>query len=410
LNRFPVRFVLRAFLASPGKKIALRALLRSMVARGARPSPQSLRQSLRQGYEWVCHAQDVTHTGGVAGSYELARGWCAPYPETTGYLIETLLTLGAVLGEAIAFERALKMADWEIEVQLENGAARSGLLEGPGIPAVFNTGQVIFGWLSAYRHAGNVRYAEAVKRAADWLVRVQGVDGAWREHLSTLTSSRVQAYNIRAAWGLARAGGLLGEPSWIEAARRNAEWVLGEQTVEGWFDNNTFAPGEDPLLHTIGYLLEGLLGIGETLRDRRCIEAVSRGAEPLRDLRRRGRLAGRYNRQWNPTVSWRCLTGEAQLAVVFLRLAKVLDVPNSFRETGRLLLEDVISVQDSGAPYPELRGAVAGSQPIWGGYHALEYPNWGVKFLLDGLLLLLYDADVSDRHNPHLRADLKGVR
>jgi Squalene-hopene cyclase C-terminal domain len=402
VNSFPVRFVLRALLASPNKRLALRALRQSFVAHDGPPPPEALRQSLRQGYEWLCLAQDVTRTGGVAGGYHLGRGWSAPYPETTGYLIETLLTLGAVLGEPAAYERAQRMADWEVEVQLESGGVRSGLLEGPGVPAVFNTGQVIFGWLSAYRHFGAARYAAAVRRAADWLVAVQGGDGAWREHLSALTTSRVQAYNVRAAWGLARAGRLLGESTWVEAARRNAEWVLREQTADGWFDNNTFAPGEDPLLHTIGYLLEGLLGVGESLGDPRFTQAAARGAEPLRDHRSRGRLAGRYDRNWTPTVSWRCLTGEAQLAVVFLRLAKLVETPPSFREAGRLLLEDVVGAQDLHAAWPELCGAVGGSLPIWGAYHSLEYPNWPVKFLLDGLLLLLHDVDVSDRHAPRL--------
>ena len=43
--------------------------------------------------------------------------------------------------------------------------------------------------------------------------------------------------------------------------------------------------------------------------------------------------------------------------------------------------------QDVAAPNPALRGAVKGSQPIWGRYAPLSYPNWATKFFIDAMLL-----------------------
>ena len=35
-----------------------------------------------------------------------------------------------------------------------------------------------------------------------------------------------------------------------------------------------------------------------------------------------------------------------------------------------------------------IRGAIAGSSPLWGSYQKFAFPNWATKFLLDSLLLL----------------------
>src|SRR5437867_13270359 len=45
--------------------------------------------------DWIAQAQDnsATHDGGVARSYDLNNGWGPSYPETTGYLIPTVLAM-----------------------------------------------------------------------------------------------------------------------------------------------------------------------------------------------------------------------------------------------------------------------------------------------------------------------------
>ena len=36
---------------------------------------------------------------------------------------------------------------------------------------------------------------------------------------------------------------------------------------------------------------------------------------------------------------------------------------------------------------PGIKGALAGSYPIWGGYFSYRYPNWATKFYADALML-----------------------
>jgi hypothetical protein len=376
-------------------RVMLRALRRALLPpRGTRVA---LERNLHSAYQWLCTAQDATANGGVAGFYNLLKGWGASYPETTGYIIPTFLHYGQAFNNPDAHRRAIRMADWELEVQLPSGAVRSGTLDVKIAPAVFNTGQVLFGWTSAYAATGNEQYARAATRASEWLIANQDPDGAWRRNLSALTTSSVQTYNVRAAWGLAVAGKEFNEPRWSEAARKNAEWTLAQQNENGWFGYNAFSDREVPLLHTIGYVLEGLLGIGELQHNCKYIRAVINGIEPLVRIYTAGDgLKGRYDERWEHTVSWRCLTGEAQVGLTLLRLRR-LTGKQRYAQVAHSILMDVAKHQDLDSPYPESNGSVTGSQPLWGSYGPFNYLNWATKFFVDALLLRLHGVDVQNQ-------------
>src|ERR1035441_124298 len=100
------------------------------------------------------------------------------------------------------------------------------------------------------------------------------------------------------------------------------------------------------LTHTIGYVLEGLHGIGIRLSRRDCTEAVRRTLDQILALiRSDGFLAGRWREDWTPAAGWACLTGSAQIAGVFLRVFEQTKKPEYF-EAGRKLLGFVCFTQD----------------------------------------------------------------
>src|SRR5689334_5216199 len=61
---------------------------------------------LRAAARWLTAAQDSQQDGGIAGRYRLGGGWTSSYPETTGYIIPTLLALNRVFPEKGFRERA----------------------------------------------------------------------------------------------------------------------------------------------------------------------------------------------------------------------------------------------------------------------------------------------------------------
>ncbi|MGA2321636.1 MAG: hypothetical protein ABSG95_12980 [Solirubrobacteraceae bacterium] len=367
--------------------------------------PLDLEEHLDATYRWLCAAQDATADDGVAADFDLLTGcWSASYPETTGYIIPTFLALAEARSEPDAHERALRMADWEADIQMQDGAVLSGPLGGPRGPAVFNTGQAIFGWISAFQASGNERYAEAARSAGAWLAHNQDADGAWRgESLSMMTTASVNTYNVRCAWALAYAANVLGEDELMQAALQNCEWVLAQQNDAGWFAHTGFAENEVPLLHTISYVIEGLLGVYAFTHERRYLQGALLALDPIVKLYDAGRLRGRLDSSWQGTVPWRNPTGEAQIAVVLGRVDRHLP-GRGYGRAARRLIEDVADMQlglaapqgNSGpasAGASPTAGGVPGSFPIWGEYMRFALPNWAAKFYLDALLLEQHGID-----------------
>jgi hypothetical protein len=382
--------------ANPEKRVLARAAWGSLVR--PRGRTVDLEERLDATYGWLCAAQDATPDGGVAGSFDLIKGrWWASYPETTGYIIPTFLALADVRADDEARSRALRMADWSCDVQMEDGSVLSGLMGMKRRPAVFNTGQAMFGWISAYQATGTERYANSARLAGEWLVRGQDPDGAWRGELSAMTSAPVHTYNVRCAWALAAAASALGEQAFADAAVLACDWALAQQNDAGWFAHNAFSEDEVPLLHTISYVIEGLVGVYAFLGGARLLDAARRAVDALATLAGGDGLAGRLDAGWRATVSWRCPTGDAQIATMLHRLQRLCP-GYGYDEAASRLIADVASMQIalSGGESPSSApsgGGVPGSWPVWGEYMRFALPNWAAKFFLDALLLETADAD-----------------
>lgn len=355
-----------------------------------RYTPGPLQEHLDAAADWLAHAQDAGVAGGVPAYYDLDRKrWAAAYPETTGYIIPTLYTYADYARRADFFERATRMAHWECDVQMDNGAVRAGLMDARRIvPTVFNTGQVLFGWAAAYKITGTDRFAEAMKRAADWLLAVQDDDGAWRTHGSPFATHPLNTYNTRSALGLVEAAHVLDERRYARAARANLAWALTQMRDNGWLDNNDLEDNRRPLTHTLGYALHGLVEAGLKLGEARFVDAAKPGLAALLDAQRAdGGLPGRLDRRWRGRAAWSCLTGEVQIADAWLQLADI-DDSRAWREGAESAIMFVASTQDMNTSDETLRGAIAGSYPIFGGYMTDRYPNWAAKFFMDAVMRL----------------------
>ena len=213
-------------------------------ARAQRPSaPQT--DGIEAGVRWLCLTHDVTGGRGCSKGYSLIYGWYPPFPETTGYIIGTLLDHARRTGDESYARRATEMGDWEIEVQHDDGGVMEGLLTDESKPStVFNTGMVMHGWLDLQEWSPRADYLEAAVRAGSFLRRHQDEDGAWR---GAAEYHRIpHTYCSRVSWALVRLAEATGDDSYGEVARRQLEWVLGTQHENGWFASCNFEPGRDP--------------------------------------------------------------------------------------------------------------------------------------------------------------------
>jgi hypothetical protein len=106
-----------------------------------------------------------------------------------------------------------------------------------------------------------------------------------------------------------------------------------------------------------------------------------------------GSLAGTYADGWVPKASYCCLTGVAQMSLNWLRLAQT--APNTeLRGCAQRALAYLKRHQRLDDPDPIVRGAIAGSAPIWGRYAMFEFPNWAPKFFADALMIDAFDIVV----------------
>lgn len=378
--------------AHPGLNRVARAELQHDLG-DRHPVEASHRPHLLAAIDWLVRAQEATGGGGFARGYSVAwnpdfrsRGWQPAYPETTGYIIPTLLNAARPTNRPELVDRAIRAADWEIELQLESGAVQGGVVGQRRTPAVFNTGQVILGWLAALQTSGDLRYADAARRAGRFLVSAMSPDGHWRKGNSLFARGDSTLYNARAAWALAEAGLVLDEPGFREAAGRNLRAVVAQQTPNGWLPNCCLNDPAQPLLHTIAYAIRGLVDGGTVLGDDAIRQAGARTALVLLSrVRDDGWISGRFDAQWNGAVPWSCLTGAVQMCNNWIRLYQGTG-DRSWLEAVPRVLAFVKSTQNRTASDPGLRGGIKGSWPLDGGYGRFEILNWATKYFVDALI------------------------
>ncbi|HXY20018.1 MAG TPA: hypothetical protein VEH83_08495 [Gemmatimonadales bacterium] len=341
---------------------------------------------LREAAAWIARAQDSGADDGVAYGTRFGGSFLPSYPETTGYIIPTFLRLAHAWNDGSFRERAARMGDWEIAIQMREGAVMGGMANDEPSPAVFNTGQVLQGWAALARETGEARYVAAGRRAAEWLVGIQEPDGNWRAGNSRFANPNTTLYNTMTAWGLYAMGEAAGEERFRRAALRNAGYACSRQAPNGWFPDCCLSDPARPLLHTIAYAMQGLLELGLMSGDDSLVAAARRTADGLLGvLRPDGWLPGRLLPDFSAAVRWSCLTGSAQTSIVLSKLAARTGEPR-YRDAARLLNRFLMARHDVSSREPAIRGGLAGSWPVHGEYGRLMVLNWATKFLIDALL------------------------
>jgi hypothetical protein len=337
---------------------------------------------------WLCRAQDVRNgkadSGGVSAGWSFEDGWLPSYPETSGYIVETFIAAAGILGHQELIARAHRIVDWGLSIQHPDGAFPGHFGEPGSQPVIFNTGQIMHGMLAGYLQLGRAECLDSAVRAGRWLARHQDDDGCWRqfEHHGV-----PHTYNTRGTWALLATAMIAGDGQLKDAAIRNLEWALAQQGPSGWFANNAFTPDREPFTHTIAYAIRGFLECAALLGNEHYLAAAVKAARAMAKVQRPdGWLAGTYGEDWVPGAKYSCLTGVAQMSINWTRLAQEAGA-GEMRDNARRAIGFLKGHQRIDDPDPVVRGAIAGSAPIWGRYSMFEFPNWAAKFFADALIM-----------------------
>ncbi len=361
---------------------------------GVDHGPQAV---IRACLDWLSRAQDesASHDGGVARDFSLISGWATSYPETTGYIVPTMLECANRFGDDGLRERAVRMLEWMVAIQFPDGGFQGGKIDAqPCVPVTFNTGQILLG-LAAGAKAFGEPYLGAMNGAADWLRDSLDPDGCWRRFPTPFAAPGEKAYETHVSWGLFEAARVTPGQGYGEAGLRQVDWALTKQRRNGWFESCCLTNPLTPLTHTIGYVLRGVIE-GHLYSQRAdLLERAERTARSVMTAQRMdGFLPGFLDENWKPAADWACLTGIVQIASCWLLLHRVTRRPEYLEAArrGNAYVRRTI-VLDGPA---DIRGGVKGSFPIDGAYGPFQYLNWAAKFCIDANLHEL-DASATGR-------------
>jgi hypothetical protein len=341
------------------------------------PTDEALRLLIR----WIRDARRPD--GGVAAYYSLLSGYSASYPEVTGYLIPTLYDFADEAGDQDVRSCAERAARWLQSLQMSSGAFPGGLHGDNAQVSVFNTGQILHGLTRAHAETKDTQVLEAAVSAAEWLSSVQGADGSWSGHGAY--QGVAHTYYSMVSWALAQLSESVEHDRYGTAAERNLDWVLAHTKSNGWIDGINLR-GHPMYLHFIAYVIQGVLECGILRRRGDAIDSAARSAWVLlRKFETNKHLLGAYKADFRGGLKFTCVTGNAQMSCVWLRLFEVtrdLRYLNAGLKMNEMLKE-LIPVRGRKG----IVGGVSGSSPIWEAYQPMRYISWGCKFLADALML-----------------------
>lgn len=355
------------------------------------------------GIEWLKRSQDGSafRDGGSARHFSLKDGWSSSYPETSGYIVPTLIDYADRHNDRDLMDRAQRMLDWLVSIQFPEGGFQGGKVDAtPHVPVTFNTGQILIGLAAGVRRFGDA-YRVPMNRAAAWLRDTLDADGCWRKHATPFAAPGEKAYETHVSWGLFEAARLTADQGFGEAGLKQVRWALSRQQNNGWFASNCLSSPDAPLTHTIGYVLRGVIEAYRFAGDAEFLIAAQKTADALLTIiDDEGLIPGQLGKNWQPAVDWVCLTGSVQIAACWLLLFSMTGqcaYLDAARRANRFVRRTVHLVGN-----PDVVGGVRGAFPVNGDYGRFEYLNWAAKFCVDSNLMEAdLDSGLSDQQRTH---------
>ncbi|MFX0071647.1 MAG: hypothetical protein ACFFAO_11205, partial [Candidatus Hermodarchaeota archaeon] len=269
-------------------------------------------------------------------------------------------------------------------LQLEHGGFKGGVMIKSREATIFNTGQVILGLLRAYKEFKKDLYLNSAIKAGIFLEKTQEKNGNWVKYCF---NNVPHTYNTRVAWALLELFQLTKKEIFRKVAINNLNWAIKQVNENYWFTNNAFILNRNPLLHTISYAIRGFLESGIILENEKYKTiALKSSLELLNIFERDHFLPATFDSNWHSNDYYSCLTGNAQLAIIWFKLFQIYQ-NNRFLVNAVKLNNYLKQNQILNHKFKEIDGAIKGSDPIWGKYNPFRFPNWATKFFCDSMML-----------------------
>jgi|GEM_PF-1409949 len=343
---------------------------------------EKIKTSLEANLSWIYKSFKVNKHLGSSGSRNVLGKWSPPYPETTGYLLPTLLNAAPYYQQ----ENLISLSKLQLKffegIKTIDGAYCQNMAEAE--PIVFDVAQILLGFIALVPYMEkSTPLLEEIEITRQWLRDILNEKGEFIAF--NYVKDFQPAYYSRIAWPLAAAEIIIdSKPSYKTKAL--IQRLTESQNDNHSFKNWGFRKGQPALTHTIAYTLRGLWEYAEILNSKKIKKQVTLALHRLsKTIRIDGQVAGSYTEDWVGDHSFICSSGNAQLALLYLMVYE-RNRDKIFLERIVALLKPLIIAQKKTSINA---GAISSSIPISGSYQRYKYTNWTQKFYSDALMKLL---------------------
>ena len=240
------------------------------------PSMSRYRNQLKLSADWLLKSIEKGR-GGSCAYFSPVLGWSKPYPETTGYIIPTLLRLADYFQDSKYKSAAIDTGNWLLSIQEDNGAWRGGLHPSTSTKgSVFNTGQVLKGMVALYDHTHEEIFLDAANRGTNWLA--SGIDARGLWPAGDYKSIETPSYYSHVAWPMLEVWSRTGIQDYEKKATQFLDHVLSRRLPNGVISGWGFEDHGPAFTHTIAYTIRGFQ------ESARILDNYSKYAEPLEEI------------------------------------------------------------------------------------------------------------------------------
>ncbi len=317
--------------------------------------------------------------------YNPLKGWSLMYPETSGYIIPTLISCYEEFNDEVYLNKAIKMADWLLSIQFKDGSF-PGLLykKNSNNKSIFNSAQILIGLTSLYKKTKTKKYLIACEKCSRWIVKNQEVNGLWIKY--SYKDNFMPSYYSRVAWPLLLVWEITHDKELLESSNKSLELIYNRKLKNGFIRDSGFQKDSYAFIHTIAYVIRGFFEASLIIENEKYkLLSIEWARTLLKKFELRNKLPGAYYEDYKGINNFECLTGYCQLAIIWLKIF------NSNQDityvNAALKAIDKVEKNIPKNNFIMKNGGVPGSAPYYGRYMAFRQPNWATKFLIDALLL-----------------------
>ena len=354
---------------------------------------------LLRSIDWIKNAQDAFPDGGISRAYNLhgenfksnPSGWQLSYPETSGYILPSLIKANNFLADENLNNRIYQLGDFLMQMSKE-GKVKGGSLNKIENYSVFDTGQVLRGLIEYFKISKNENILQNIKECADFICNSE-IEKSGRFSSNNLAKNSIKyinndTVNVYIALPLAQVSEFFNDVKYKDLSKRIMNYTITRQNQNGYFENADFYSKENTLTHNIGYIVEGLIETSLYFSDEANFNKVNFTLNKLSEIVDKNKdLISRYDNNWKPVGKEICITGSAQIAISLLKSSNFKKnsnfEKNAIKITERLKEYQNNYIENFGGGI----GAMWGSWPISGSYQPFESINWANKFFIDLLNL-----------------------